>query len=100
MLGEVESLASFDHRLAAMRVSDKIPLLYMLAHGMVGVALVEITVKLLRSGIGPYVYTFKFHERHAEVIYVIVWRKAWLHGGFLWYQYDRFAGDLAEQIRS
>jgi hypothetical protein len=100
MLGEVESLVSFVHRLATKREGEDVPLAFIKAHVKVGVVLVAKTGKLLRSGIGPYVESFKAHARLAEVIYVIVWRKAWLHGGFLWDQYDRFAGDLAEQIRS
>jgi hypothetical protein len=99
MLGEVESLVAFVHRLATKQEGEDIPLEYIKAHVKVGVVLVAKTAKLVRAGIGPYVEAFKVHTRRADVIYVIVWHRAWLNRGFLWDQYDRVVADLGDRLR-
>lgn len=102
MIGEVEQLVQFVHKLATRREREEVPLQYLRAHMRVGVILVAKAATIRDRGIEPYVEAARIHiETHqVSALYLIVWEKAHLSGSRVGIDYARKCHHLCRAIKS
>lgn len=100
MLGELEGLVRFIHRIATKGEGKNVPLDYVKAHLRVKVVLVAKTAKLLSEGTGPYLEAVRSHAAEVDAVYVIVWQGDRHREMFVWDQYELVVRNLSKEILS
>lgn len=76
MLGEIEQLVRFVHRIATRKEREEVPLQFLKAHIRTGVILVAKIEKVVTEGIGPYIQAANIHiKREADSFYAVIWDK-------------------------
>ena len=101
MLGEVEQLVRFVHRIATRKEREEVPLRFLKAHIRTGVILVAKIDKAVTEGIDPYVQAANINiTDEADSFYAIVWDKPHLklHRFKDWQSYRRVRGQLQRAL--
>jgi hypothetical protein len=102
MLGEIEQLVQFVHRLATKKESEDVPLAYSRAIIRIGVVLVAKIGTILADGIDPYLQAAQIDIDREEVnaLYLIVWEKPHLRQArtTAWFRYRTTVATLETAI--
>ena len=96
MVGEVQGLVDFLHRVATKRPGEDIPLEYRRAYIKISVILVAKTERILNKGIEPYVKAMTYRaNRDFNTVYVLAYDKEVLSDkDFL--SYEEFRGLISQ----
>ena len=96
MVGEVQGLVDFLHRVATKRPGEDIPLEYRRAYIKISVILVAKTERILNKGIEPYVKAMTYRaNRDFNTVYVLAYDKEVLsEKDFL--SYEEFRGLISQ----